>query len=224
MKVLKGLLGMAILAGSVMYLNSCSQDATQETQSTLALTAAANVDYMVVDPSTAEDGNPCYTLVFPLTVKVGDKEVVVNTPEELAKLNQRNPTSARVILVYPYSVKLVATGETVVVNNDEDLKQIMKNCRGDKRDTVRRDTLKFGCYKLAFPLTVKLADGSTKTVNSIEELNALRRATTGRVNVTIQFPFNVILKDGTTVTVTTVEELREIEKNCRGKRPGRIGG
>jgi hypothetical protein len=73
------------------------------------------------------------------------------------------------------------------------------------------------CYKLVFPLEVKLADGSKVTVNSQEELDKLhRRASTnpraGRPQ--ILFPYDVILRNGDQVTVNGPEDLAKILRAC----------
>lgn len=73
------------------------------------------------------------------------------------------------------------------------------------------------CYKLVFPVKVKLADGSTVTVNSQEELDKLhRRASTnprpGRPQ--ILFPYDVILRNGDQVTVNSPEDLAKILRAC----------
>ncbi len=221
MNVLKSLLAVALIGGSIFYLDSCAKDSTQDVQSTLALSASTTTDYVLADPGTSDEFAPCFTYVFPLKVQVGKDVVTVNTQEELDKLLKRNPTTtSRVQILFPYTIKLTLSGEELEISNPKDLEKVLRNCDKTKRDTIHRDTMRMGCYSLVFPLTVKLADGTTQTVNSIDEFNALRKASTTRNGATIQFPFDVILRNGNTVTIKSIEELRELERTCKQRKPG----
>ena len=177
----------------------------------------SNIYYLMVDPTTSADVNPCYNYVFPLDVQVGRDKVTVNSQEELDKLLRKSPTSnERVQILYPYSVIVVATGVEMVINSERDLEVIRKNCSDTKRDTIR-----MACYTLAFPINVTLADGTTQTVNSLEELKALRKSSTTRVAFRIQFPFDVILANGNKITIATKEELNALETRCKHGGPKR---
>ncbi|MEO6191343.1 MAG: hypothetical protein ABIO44_14435 [Saprospiraceae bacterium] len=218
MNVLKSFLGIILVVGSLVYFNSCAKDSSQELTSNLSLNSSSNIDYLMVDPTTSADKNPCYTYVFPLDVQVGRDKVTVNSQEELDKLLRKTTTSTvRAQILYPYSVIVVATGVEVLISSERDLEVIRKNCSDTKGDPKR-----MACYTLAFPLNVTLADGTTQTVNSLEELNTLRKSSTKRDAFRIQFPFDVILANGTKVTITTKEELNALEARCKhsGKRKG----
>lgn len=76
------------------------------------------------------------------------------------------------------------------------------------------------CYKLVFPVKVKLPDGKVVEVANQDELNAILRKSgnnPGRVRAHILFPYDVILKNGNQVTVNGPEDLARITRACRTK-------
>ncbi len=231
MNLLKSILGIGLIAGSIIYFNSCAKDSTKELDSTLSLRTYNPTDNILLDPGTGADGNGCYSLVFPLNVQVGTNVYSVNSQEELDKLMKRNPTTtSRAQILYPYSVKLNATGKIVEINSKEDLDKVLRNCTNTKRDTVRRDTVRpkldtgrLTCYKFVFPLTVKLNDGTLVTVKSQEELNRLRLATTTRKTYELVFPFDVVLANGNKITIHNQEEWNRLQQSCQNRRTKRGG-
>ncbi|MBK9270155.1 MAG: hypothetical protein IPM48_01035 [Saprospiraceae bacterium] len=80
-----------------------------------------------VDPKPT----PCFELQFPLSVKLQNGDIIiVNSPEELNRLMQNRPTAAnRNSIQFPYDVKLVKTGEIITIENEEDLKTLLENCK-----------------------------------------------------------------------------------------------
>jgi len=83
---------------------------------------------------------------------------------------------------------------------------------------VDPDAAQGPCYKLVFPIGVKLADGTVVRVGSQEELDKIMRraATSPRApRPQILFPYDVILRNGTQVTVENPAALERILKACR---------
>lgn len=70
---------------------------------------------------------PCYELQFPLQIKIGKDNITVNSEGELRAATKRGHN---VQIQFPYSVKIVETGEIVTINDASQLRQLIKDCRG----------------------------------------------------------------------------------------------
>ncbi|MEP7195310.1 MAG: hypothetical protein ABI851_02250 [Saprospiraceae bacterium] len=222
MKLFRNLFGLVVLGSALFFLNSCAKETTQDEQ--LSLTSGLenlSASVVILDNGTANDGKPCYVLLFPLKVQVGRDVVTVNSQEELDRLMKKpTTTKTRPVILFPYGVKLVATGEVLRITNQRDLDQVLKNCGRTKRDTIIRDTNRHACYEFVFPLNVVFSDGTNKTVNSQEEFNALHKLGTTRISFRIEFPFDVTLSNGNKLTISSKEELMRLERSCTDRRGG----
>ncbi len=79
-----------------------------------------------------------------------------------------------------------------------------------------------GCYDLVFPVTIKLADGTTITVVSQDSLKkALHKWHENhkdghkKNHPEFVFPIHVIAEDGSVIAVETKEELYDLRKACK---------
>jgi len=88
-----------------------------------------------------------------------------------------------------------------------------------------------GCFDLVFPVSFTLPDGTTKTVNSDDELkSSLKGWVNGKkkkgekcdsLRPKLVLPVTVINEAGNTLTISTAEELKALRDSCdRGKFKG----
>jgi hypothetical protein len=112
-------------------------------------------------------------------------------------------------------VVLLETGETLTLNDEEDLAAVLESCYGGGIDYEP-------CFTYNYPLTLVMPDGSTYPVNSDEAMAAaLEDWFTANPNspayITFQFPFSVtLLADGSVVTVNNEMELSALYQACYG--------
>ena len=222
MKVFKKLSGFLGFAALLLTMWSCAKEESQITTSELSTSEINN--YLITGENPEGGAGPCYTIVFPVTVKLPDgTKVEVKSQEELDKLLKRGGLSTgnrnHAVLLFPYDVTL-RDGSVVTVNSPKDLEKILKDCN----TRVGPDTPRALCYVIVFPVTVSLPDGTKVKVESADALNKLIRewaAKGGRQKPVIDFPHDVKLKDGSVITIANSEDLKALEETCKGrKNPG----
>lgn len=162
--------------------------------------------------------NPCYSLVFPVTVEfpVGPS-VEVNNRQQLIRLMYRwnrefpnRPRQPR--LQFPFEVKLSEDGSILTVEDYEDLLALTRDCWENFEP----------CFTMNYPVSIALPDGSTEEADSREEVrdifDAWREANAPSAEKPeFVFPLEVTLtEDGSTLTIEAPEDLRELIEGCRG--------
>lgn len=86
-------------------------------------------------PGHGDHGNPCFTIVYPVTIQFADStQATVNTPQEYRQAvhewKENNPDShGKVEFVFPITVQL-RDGSQVTVNSKEELRALKEDCRG----------------------------------------------------------------------------------------------
>lgn len=170
-------------------------------------------------PNSRPEVNPCYSIVFPVTVKFPDSTTAkAGSAAEMAQLIQtwrtKNPNSeGRPSIVFPYSVTL-ADGSTVTINNMDDIRELNHSCRENRPNN-------HDCFSIVYPVTVVFPDSTEKQVaDRAAFLDAVRAWRTANPSVkgrpTLKFPFSVKLEDGTTKVVNNKDELRAVAATCKG--------
>jgi hypothetical protein len=162
--------------------------------------------------------NPCYSLVFPVTVEfpVGPT-AVANNRQQLIRLMYRwnrefpnRPRQPR--LQFPFEVELAEDGSIVTVENYADLLALTQECWENFEP----------CFTMNYPVSIALPDGTTQEAGSREEVRdifaAWREANApSEEKPEFVFPLEVTLtEDGSTQTVEAPEDLRELIEGCRG--------
>ncbi len=171
----------------------------------------------------AEGIAACYDFVFPIQVKVGSETQTANNIDELNRLLAKKPTSnVRSVIIFPITVIINSTQEKRVINSQEEYSALQKECAKNGRNPNGGGPIvnRLSCFKYVFPLTVSLADGTTKEVSNQDELNAIIRVSKGRGEVKLTFPFKVMKEDGTELTISNRQELARLEASCRKARNG----
>lgn len=170
-------------------------------------------------PNGHAELNPCYQIVFPVTVVFPDSTTAVaNSQTEFANLvhawRTNNPdTEGRPSIAFPYSIEL-SDGSTVVINSMDDIREQNHACRENRPHAPQ-------CFTEVYPLTVVFPDSTEQVVNDrtafLDAARAWRTANPGvKGRPTIKFPFSVERNDGTVQTVNSKDDLLAILKSCRG--------
>ncbi|MEM9918724.1 MAG: hypothetical protein AAF990_11545 [Bacteroidota bacterium] len=165
----------------------------------------------------------CYTLVYPVTIKLPTgREIVVDNARERALVyrnwERANPDSRRrPVLVFPYDVEL-PNGDIVTINNAEQLKRLLQACK-DNRPNDNEP-----CFTIIYPVDLNFPDGTSLEVADRQALGQLiRRWKAANPDATefpqIAFPYDVELANGNTATISSQEELDRLKASCRDDRP-----
>jgi hypothetical protein len=128
---------------------------------------------------------------------------------------------AAVLMITFTSCATDELGTTENFTNDATEKICSETRTGDK-----------GCFEFVYPITIKFADGSTKSVASHDSLkSAIKAWKTVNPDVkerpTVEFPYAVTTSEGTIVTVTTEAEKTALLATCKPKgkdHPGKGNG
>ncbi|MCB0559451.1 MAG: hypothetical protein KDD09_10940 [Phaeodactylibacter sp.] len=188
--------------------------------------------------------SPCFSLDYSASVTIylpGQGEQVVTSEEELRAAIQAwreanpGPADERPALVMPYTV-IFDDGSTLVIDEEADLETLREACQtfcpGDggphgpngPGDDPGNNGPGFDgpgplCFRLVFPVTVILPNGTELEANGRLALLRIRRAWRERnpgsdVHPTLGFPFTVTLEDGTSQEIDDPAEFDALVNSC----------
>ncbi len=151
--------------------------------------------------------DPCYTLVFPVSVTLGDRTLSADDAEALRLAirtsRQANPDAGAPRLVFPVEVES-ATGEVIEVASREEFYRLRRTCRTERRE----------CFTFVYPVTIQHRSAGQKIVEDAAQLRRAFSHANGRGRWMIVYPVSVTI-DGNTVAVESAEGLRRVRQRCR---------
>ena len=158
----------------------------------------------------------CFELVLPVTFIMPDgTSIVIENENDYGDVKTwyiNNPDSKKKPhLQYPVNI-IYKDGITEIINDDEEMRSIKDVCR--KRD----DKKYWNCFKIEYPITFILDDGSTISMEGPDdwaELKIWHEANPDSERPTLQYPVVIIYHDGTSKTINNDEEMRIAKENCR---------
>lgn len=149
--------------------------------------------------------NSCFALVYPVTLRSLDNElVVVSNVAELTDLI----ASDTYFFELPLELR-DANGSTVVVSDPDEMGYLLTSCFGGPTvvDSVNQDGIYLACMQLLFPIQVILPNGSTATISDADAY--FSHLYTGWV-VELGFPMTLAAPDSTTYLVEGQAELIQL--------------
>ncbi len=169
----------------------------------------------------------CYEFVFPVTLAFPDStSTEVDDYEALRTAigdwKEANPEAEdRPSFAFPVELTN-EDGEILSVANSEELREIAKECRRDffKRKRGKRGKHRGGkCFKLVYPITLTLPDGSTLTGDTARDLKQQVRAwkadnPDAEERPEILFPIQVQYRDSSVVDVADLDALKLLKEDC----------
>lgn len=160
------------------------------------------------------DGNPCASVVLPVTVIANGQEVTVNTPEDINRIHEifnlfPNDTDTLVIM-FPITLELLDYTQVTVASQSE-LVALAETCNANQAE--------IGCLDFEYPITFYTYNADrqqtgTVTVNNDWELFDFLQNLDPDDFISIDFPISVILEDGSTVEVTSNQQLQTLIDDC----------
>ncbi len=163
----------------------------------------------------------CFEMLFPITYTMPDFSVITVESEEgyvaIKNWYLENPeTEEKPILEYPVSISFLNSDDenTFSVLSEEEFSQIKKDCweeweRGDKKE----------CFKLVYPISYQLPDGSIAIVQSDDEegWQEIKNLDVTEEDLVLQYPVDIMIstEDGDVIqTINNEEEMRSAKSRC----------
>lgn len=160
------------------------------------------------------DHASCISLVLPVTVRIEEEEIQVNTHEDLKMiedlLQQREDDDVE--LIYPVTV-ILADYTEITVDNEDELENLGEDCRVSGED----DDIE--CVDFKYPVTLSVYDTENQlsdviTVNSDRELYELFGLFDDDKIYSFTFPITVVLAGGEEVIIQNNDELESNLENA----------
>lgn len=155
----------------------------------------------------------CFDLVYPISINFGGDVVAFDSDDALkdglkAYFQENGGDGEKPEIVFP--IQVVKDGTTSDVSDLEELKELLKDCRGNERHKR--------CFEPVFPVSFDF-DGDVQTFDNKEDLHkALRdyRKENGRNGVRPQpvFPATFVMDSGEEVVVNNLDELKALHEQC----------
>lgn len=168
----------------------------------------------------------CYEFVFPITISFSDgTSTEVADHEQLRNIlreyREENPEGEKPVLGFPLEV-VTEDGEVLSVASQEELHDLRVQCHREffwKHHHRGHRFRGMFCFKIDYPVSVQLPDGTIVEVNDRIELQyTLRRWKADHPDIEerpeLVFPLTVIMEDGTEVTVDSADALKELKESC----------
>ena len=172
----------------------------------------------------------CFYMVFPVTFVMPDGSTITVASDdesgwsELKSWYESNDAyDSRPSIQYPIDIVFDSEeGEiSETIHNDEDMDLALEECKEalyENRDWIEKE-----CYKLVFPVTFVMPDGSTITVASDDEsgwseLKSWYESNESEEEPSLQYPVEIIRdteQGEETIVINSEEELAEVKETCR---------
>jgi hypothetical protein len=239
-------LGLAAVLFAGLMLTSCSKESESIDTVSVENYVDQSVFNFQAEGNVGKFG--CFEFVFPLTIAFPDGSTTdaedyeslrstikswiedhadeLDLPERDSTRRNRHgyladiPWDKLPSLVFPIEV-ISEDGEVSSLADQRELLQLKRECRKDFFEGRGRHNHHRGdrCFKLVFPITLVLEDGSTITGTDgkdlkmqVREWKASNPDATERP--TLQFPVTVQLEDESTQEVASKEDLQALKETC----------
>lgn len=157
----------------------------------------------------------CFKLIYPVTHVMPDGSEISGKNEfeirsQMKEWYASNPdTDIKPSLSYPVKVKVVG-GDIIKVNSEEEMIALKKKC--NERD-------KIDCFKMDFPISFTMPDGSELFVDNEEDMNTsikkwYKENPDEDEKPSLNNPVDVILESGKVLTINNEEEMIKLKKRC----------
>jgi len=165
-----------------------------------------------------KDGFKCFELVLPATFVMPDgSSITVEDENSYMAVRDwyanNSDSKEKPTLQYPVNI-IYRDGDTQTINNDEEMGNTKADCR--KWDDDKKD---WGCFRLVYPITFIMQDGSAISMIDKEDWMELKSWYEENPDIeekpALQYPVNIIYRDGDTKTINNDEEMASTKEDCR---------
>jgi len=165
-----------------------------------------------------KDGFKCFELVLPATFVMPDgSSITVEDENSYMAVRDwyanNSDSKEKPTLQYPVNI-IYRDGDTQTINNDEEMGNTKADCR--KWDDDKKD---WGCFRLVYPITFIMQDGSAISMIDKEDWMELKSWYEENPDIeekpALEYPVNIIYRDGDTKTINNDEEMASAKEDCR---------
>jgi hypothetical protein len=164
------------------------------------------------------DRKECFELVYPIEIVLPDESIIsVDSEEEfrtqLKEWYKLNPDSKeRPSLNYPIQVTFEGD-KSKVISSEEQMMRLKKYC--NDRKSIKRKV----CFKLVYPLTYMMPDGSSISgENELEIRSQIKEWYASNpdtdVKPSLSYPVNAKVIGGDIITIDNEEAMIALKKRC----------
>ena len=165
-----------------------------------------------------KDGFKCFELLLPVTFVMPDGSSITVEDENgymavRAWYGNNSDSKEKPALQYPVNI-IYRDGDTQTINNDEEMGSAKVDCR--KWDD---DKKKWDCFRLVYPITFIMLDGSAISMQDEEDWMELKSWYEVNPDIEerpiLEYPVEIIYRDGSTKTINNDEEIASAKEDCR---------
>ena len=164
-----------------------------------------------------KDGFKCFELVLPATFVMPDGSSIT-VEDENSYMAVRDwyannlDSKEKPTLQYPVNI-IYRDGDTQTINNDEEMGNTKADCR--KWDDDKKD---WGCFRLVYPITFIMQDGSAISMIDKEDWMELKswyeENPDKEERPLLEYPVEINYGDGSTKTINNDDEMSSAKEDC----------
>ena len=164
-----------------------------------------------------KNGFKCFELVLPVTFVMPDGSSIAVEDENgyMAVRDWYGNNSDSIekpTLQYPVNI-IYRNGDTQIINNDEEMGSTKVDCR--KWDDDKKD---WGCFRLVYPITFIMQDGSDISMLDGEDWMELKswyeENPDKEERPLLEYPVEINYGDGSTKTINNDDEMSSAKEDC----------
>jgi hypothetical protein len=165
-----------------------------------------------------KDGFKCFELVLPATFVMPDGSTITVEDENgyMAVRDwyaNNSDSKEKPTLQYPVNI-IYRDGYTQTINNNEEMGHTKADCR--KWDDDKKD---WGCFRLVYPITFIMQDGSAISMIDKEDWMGLKswyeENPDKEERPLLEYPVEINYGDGSTKTINNNDEMSSAKEDCR---------
>ena len=164
-----------------------------------------------------KDGFKCFELVLPATFVMPDgSSITVEDENSYMAVRDwyanNSDSKEKPTLQYPVNI-IYRDGDTQTINNDEEMGNTKADCR--KWDDDKKD---WGCFRLVYPITFIMQDGSAISMIDKEDWMDLKswyeENPDKEERPLLEYPVEINYGDGSTKTINNDDEMSSAKEDC----------
>ena len=164
-----------------------------------------------------KDGFKCFELVLPATFVMPDgSSITVEDENSYMAVRDwyanNSDSKEKPTLQYPVNI-IYRDGDTQTINNNEEMGNTKADCR--KWDDDKKD---WGCFRLVYPITFIMQDGSAISMIDKEDWMELKswyeENPDKEERPLLEYPVEINYGDGSTKTINNDDEMSSAKEDC----------
>ncbi|WP_131474408.1 hypothetical protein [Neotamlana nanhaiensis] len=213
----------------LLFFSSCQKEAVEITnpEESEALAPNDELTNLMFSTSTMDgsydnilDNASCISVELPVTVIVNGLDVTIDSKEDFktieAIFNEFEDDDDALEIIFPITIVL-SDYEEIVIENREQLKEIIKECKGENEED---DDIE--CIDFQYPISFSVFNRNFEIINVVDiendrQLYRFIKRIKNEANLiaSLNFPITLVYADGNTVEVHNNAELAQTIKEAK---------